>query len=56
MNATLDQSSIALGATAHKLIAPISKELVNLLHELVSVNTVAVPAVRKRDSWAASSK
>ena len=43
MNARLDQSSSALGATARKLVAPFSKELVLLLHELVSVNTVAVP-------------
>ncbi len=43
MTARLNRSSSAPGATAHKLIAPFSKELVHLLHELVSVNTVAVP-------------
>jgi hypothetical protein len=43
MNARLDQSSTAPGATAHKLLAPFSKELTHLLHALVSVNTVAVP-------------
>jgi acetylornithine deacetylase len=43
MTARLDQSSSTIGATARKLLAPISKELVQLLQELVSVNTVAVP-------------
>src|ERR1039458_3861192 len=43
MTARLDQSPSALGATARKLVAPIRKDLVQLLHDLVSVNTVAVP-------------
>ena len=43
MTARLDQSPVALGATARKLVSPFSKELVQVLHDLVSVNTVAVP-------------
>jgi acetylornithine deacetylase len=41
--AKLNSSYSTHAATARKLVAPLSKELVPLLRELVSVNTVAVP-------------
>ena len=43
MTVKLDQSPPVLGATARKLVAPFRKELVQVLRDLVSVNTVAVP-------------
>jgi acetylornithine deacetylase len=43
VTARRDRSPSDLGASVRKLITPLSKELIQLLHDLVSVSTVAMP-------------